>query len=160
MPHLRQRQLSSEIQELNKNIITAANEKLSMPTIEELMRIGVDAKGESIFLNREDSSKAAFRKLNRKLTFEELMRIGTDSSGESIFATREDSALAAHKDIQELTQKVIDAANGKPLKTSITAEREKEEIAGSFIKQFILRMMNGDDMGIKENPEPKKEETT
>ena len=63
-------------------------------------------------------------------------------------------------EIQELTQKVIDAANGKPLKTSITAEREKEEIAGSFIKQFILRMMNGDDMGIKENPEPKKEETT
>ncbi|KKK60064.1 hypothetical protein LCGC14_3028080, partial [marine sediment metagenome] len=89
---------------------------------------------------------------------QDKLNLGQASAQNLIEGTQLKNELSP--EIQELTQKVIDAANGKPLKTSITAEREKEEIAGSFIKQFILRMMNGDDMGIKESPESKKEETT
>ena len=62
-------------------------------------------------------------------------------------------------EIQELTDTVIAAANGKPLKTSITAEKEKEKIAESFIRQFILKMMDGGTVKTEESSEPKKEET-
>jgi hypothetical protein len=90
-------------------------------------------------------------------TMEELLRIGTGAENESIFLNRQKSVQAAAKslnpDIERLTQAVIDAANGKPLKTSITAEREKERAAQGFLRQFILRAMT-------EGTEKKQEETT
>ena len=38
----------------------------AMPSKEELMRIGVDSKGNSIFLNQEDAAKAAIKPKPKK----------------------------------------------------------------------------------------------
>ena len=61
-------------------------------------------------------------------------------------------------EIQELTDKVIAAANGKPLKTSISEERMKEEAAQGFIMQFILKMMRDGPMETSEASTPEKKE--
>lgn len=91
------------------------NRKPSGVTREQLFRIGVNSRGESIFLNQEDASKAA---IGRK---------------------------EVDPEIQELTKTVMEAAAGKPLKVSITEQRRQQQIVESFISQFRERQLSRGD---------------
>lgn len=120
--------------------------KREMPTREELFRIGMGRFGESIFLSREDSAKAAIKPSG--VTREQLLRIGVNKAGESIFLNQEEASKAAigrkeiDPEIQKLTKTVMEAAAGKPLKISITEQRRQQQIVESFIMQFRERQLS------------------
>ena len=58
-------------------------------------------------------------------------------------------------DIAELTQIVLKAANGKPLETSITEQKRREQLMKPFMQELLTNMLN------QENTEtPESAETT
>lgn len=59
-------------------------------------------------------------------------------------------------DIQLLTDKILEAAGGKPLKISITEKQEKEQQNAEIVKFLLLQRMNNPDQGKTEQAKPAK----
>ena len=138
-------------------------------TLEQLLRVGVGSAGESLFDDRQRAVQAGADKLDpdierltaeelpkTKITLEQLLRIGVDHTGKSIFDDRQRAVQAGanklNPEIERLTAIVLEAAAGKPLKTSITMEKRKEKLAQNFLAQFITKMFTENPDGELEQP--------
>ena len=87
-------------------------------------------------------------KRNPPLTFDEHLKLNLKP-----IRWQEDEEL------NDLVDKIMRAADGKPAKVSISAEKDKEQMAQSFLRQFILKAMVGDTASAEEESmaEEKKE---